>query len=337
MSFPSDPYAEAKLSRTEAGSYLDRIKLSAELLDSPPSLSLLSTLFLSHLEQIPKDTSLLHVPEEQWNGPSTRIKLGSAFTNMPLGTSSFDRIVHENKGAFCFSINATFASFLRYFAFTVSELVARAFKSLGNDPLKHPDGWKWGTLTHQLLVAGWPESPDRYLIDSGWGPWNLAKPIKLTTDPAGEIIMGLNEFEAYRLVHEELPISPHREHPIDNIPGYTLSRRIAPVGTPHALPITAESPGYWSPLFHFHLVSVGVSDFMLYHHFSASHGHSLFTAFWLVTRIIPGSRGARRSMMYAEKEGEGTRAKVYTTGGPDAQGSDVGRDEYLIKEFGFKF
>ncbi|KAJ7483968.1 arylamine N-acetyltransferase 1 [Mycena galericulata] len=295
----SCPYAEAKLSRTEAGAYLDRIKLSAELLDSPPSLSLLSTLFLSHLEQIPKDTSPLHVPEEQWNGPSMRIKLGSAFTNMPLGTSSFDRIVHENKGAFCFSINATFASFLRYFGFTVSELVARAFKSLENDPLTHPDGWKWGTLTHQLLVAGWPESPDRYLIDSGWGPWNLAKPL-------------------------ELPISPHRARPI-NIPGYTLYRRIAPVGTPHALPITSESPGYWSPLVHFHLVSVGVSDFMLYHHFSASHGHSL------------------------TKEGEGTRAKVYTIGGPDAQGSDVGHDvewvemetgpmkEYLTREFGFKF
>ncbi|KAJ7672256.1 arylamine N-acetyltransferase 1 [Mycena polygramma] len=349
MAYPAEPYAQAKLNRTEATAYLERIKLPSNLVDSPPSLSLLSTLFLAHLEQIPKDTSPLHVPEGQWNGASTPIKLGSAFTNMPLGASAFDRIVHENKGAFCFSINATFASFLRYFGFTISELVGRSFKSLGNDPLTHPDGFKWGTLTHQLLVAGWPDSADRYLIDGAWGPWNLAKPIKLTTDPAGEIIAGLNEFEAYRLVYEELPLSPHMTKPVDNIAGYTLYRRIAPVGTPHALPITANSPGYWSPLFHFHLISVATADFKLYHHFSASHEMAAFTAFWLITRLIPGSSGARRSMMYAEKAGEGKRAKVYTTGGPEAQGSDEGRDvewvdmetgavkEYLAKEFGFKF
>ncbi|KAJ6544327.1 hypothetical protein B0H19DRAFT_1170358 [Mycena capillaripes] len=349
MSYPSDPFAQAKLNRTDAEAYLKRIKLPSTLLDSPPSLSLLSALFLSHLEQIPKDTSPLHVPEEQWNGPSTPIKLGSAFTNMPLGAASFDRIVHENKGAFCFSINATFASFLRYFGFTVSELVGRSFRSLGNNPLTHPDGWKWGTLTHQLLVAGWPDSADRYLVDGAWGPWNLAKPIKLTTDPAGQIIMGLNEFEAYRLVYEALPLSPNMTPLLDDIPGYTLYRRIAPVGTPHTLPITAASPGYWSPLFHFHLISAGVVDFTLYHHFSASHGMATFTAFWFISRLIPGSGGARRQMMYAEKVGEGKRAKVYTTGGPEARGSEEGRDvewvdmetgpmkEYLAKEFEFKF
>jgi hypothetical protein len=173
--------------------------------------------------------------------------------------------------------------------------------------------------------------------------------IKLTTDPAGETIIGLNDFEAYRLVYEQLPLSPNMTQPIDSIPGYTLYRRIAPVGTPHALPITDASPGYWSPLFQFQLMSIPLADFMLYHHFSASHGHATFTAFWLITRLIPGGRGARRSMMYAEKEGEGKRAKVYTTGGPEAQGSEEGRDvewvemetgpmkEYLAREFGFKF
>ncbi|KAF8173886.1 hypothetical protein K438DRAFT_1683119 [Mycena galopus ATCC 62051] len=349
MSFPPDPYVQAKLNRDEAGAYLQRLKLSAALLDSPPSLSLLSTLFLSHLEQIPKDTSPLHVPEAQWSGPSTPIKLSSAFTNMPEGVSALNRIVRENKGAFCFSINASFAGFLRYFGFTVSELTGRSFKSLGNDPTTHPDGWKWGTFTHELLVAGWPEHADRYLVDAAWGPWNLAKPIKLTTDPAGEIILGLNDFEAYRLVYETLPLSPHMSQPVDNVPGYTLYRRIAPVGTPHALPITAASPGYWSPLFHFLLISVPLADFRLYHHFSASHEMGTFTAFWLITRLIPGSGGARRSMMYAETEGKGKRAKVYTTGGPEAQGSEEGRDvewvemetgpvkEYLTKEFGFKF
>ncbi|KAF7331108.1 Peptidase-S9 domain-containing protein [Mycena venus] len=335
--FPADPYAISTQTRAEAGAYLERLKLPSTLLDSPPSLSLLSTLFLSHLEQIPKDTSPLHVPEAQWNGPSTPIKLGSAFTNMPVGVSAFDRIVHENKGAFCFSINATFASFLRYFGFIISELVGRSFKSLGNDPTTHPDGFKWGTLTHELLVAGWPDSVDRYLIDAAWGPCNLAKPIKLTTDPAGGNYLGAERVRG---------VPPG---PVDVIPGYTLYRRIAAVGTPHVLPITADSPGYWTPLFHFHLSSVPLADFILYHHFSASHEIASFTAFWLITRLIPGGNGARRSMMYAEKEGQGNRAKVYTTGGPEAQGSEEGRDvewvemetgplkEYLAKEFEFKF
>ncbi|KAJ6615460.1 hypothetical protein B0H10DRAFT_1801372 [Mycena sp. CBHHK59/15] len=349
QSIPPDPFAQPKLSRPEAAAYLERIKLPPTLLDSPPSLDLLSALFLSNLEQIPKDTTPLHVPEEQWAGSSTPIKLSSAFTNMPLGVSAFDRIVHENKGAFCFSINATLAAFLRYFDFVVSELVGRSFKSHDNDPTTHPDGWKWGTFTHQLLVVGWPASADRYLVDGAWGPWNLAKPIKLTTDPAGETIMGLNEYEAYRLVHEHLPLSPHMTRPVDSVPGFTLYRRIAPVGTPHTLPVTPASPGFWTPLFHFHLLSVGVYDFALYHHFSASHETAAFTAFWFVTRVIPGSGGARRSMMYADKEGHGRRAKVYTTGGLEARGSDQGRDvewvemetgpmkAYLTREFGFRF
>ncbi|KAJ7260581.1 arylamine N-acetyltransferase 1 [Mycena rebaudengoi] len=349
MSIPLDPFAQQKLSKTEVAAYLERLKLSSALLESPPSLSLLSTVFLSHLEEIPKDTSPLHVPEERWSGPSIPIKMGSAFTNMPEGASAFNRMVHENKGAFCFSINPTFASLLRYFGFSVSEVVGRSFKSLGNDPRTHPDGWKWGMLTHELLVVGWENSTDRYLVDGAWGPGNLAKPIKLTLDPEGETIQGLNLYEAYRLVHEKLPLSSHMTSPIDTVPGYTLYRRIAPVGTPHIFPITPASPGFWSPLFHFHLISIPLQDVMLYHHFSASHEMATFTAFWLITRIIPGTQGARRSMMYAEKEGQGRKAKIYTTGGPEAQGSDEGRDvewvdmetgpvkEYLTKEFGFKF
>ncbi|KAJ7815983.1 arylamine N-acetyltransferase 1 [Mycena olivaceomarginata] len=311
MSFPADPYAQAKLNRADAGAYLERIKLPATLLDSPPSLSLLVHAF----PVSPRGNSEGHKPTSRPGG--ARIHQHAA------GASAFDRIVHENKGAF-----------LRYFGFTISELVGRSFKSLGNDPTTHPDGWKWGTLTHQLLVAGWPDHPDRYLIDGAWGPWNLAKPLVYFH------YLGLNDFEAYRLSYEELPLSPHMTPPVDNIPGYTLYRRIAPVGTPHALPITPNSPGYWSPLFHFLPVSVPLADFALM---------AAFTAFWLITRIIPGSGGARRSMMYAEKAGEGTRAKVYTTGGPEAQGSDEGRDvewvemdtgtvkAYLTKEFGFKF
>ncbi|KAJ7695849.1 arylamine N-acetyltransferase 1 [Mycena olivaceomarginata] len=320
MSFPADPYAQAKLNRADAGAYLERIKLPATLLDSPPSLSLLSTLFLSHLEEIPKDTSPLHVPEEQWDGPSTPIKLSSAFTNMPLGASAFDRIVHENKGAFCFSINASFASFLRYFGFTISELVGRVVQVARERSDDTPRWMEVGDTHAPAVGCG-------YLIDGAWGPWNLAKPIKLTTDAAGETILGLNDFEAYRLSYEELPLSPHMTPPVDNIPGYTLYRRIAPVGTPHALPITPNSPGYWSPLFHFLPVSVPLADFALYHHFSASHEMASFTA----------RRGRARGRRCIRRVGRRRRGAT-RAGDVEWVEMDTGTVKaYLTKEFGFKF
>jgi hypothetical protein len=76
------------------------------------------------------------------------------------------------------AINAAFAAFLRTFGFRVSELVGRTFKSLGNDPLTHPDGWKWGTFTHELLVVDW-EGSERWLVDGAWGPRSLSVPFVL--------------------------------------------------------------------------------------------------------------------------------------------------------------
>ena len=38
---------------------------------------------------------------------------------------------------------------------------------LGENPLTHPLGWHWGTLTHELLVVDWEGSDGRYLVDGG--------------------------------------------------------------------------------------------------------------------------------------------------------------------------
>ncbi|GAA5900594.1 uncharacterized protein JCM6883_002892 [Sporobolomyces salmoneus] len=345
---PADPFKQNVLTTQQAELYLSRINLTPPTLSEPPSLELLSKLLLAQLENIPKDTSTLHVPESQWNSAdSTDIKLSEALGKMPEGVDAFERIVVDRKGAFCFAINATFSAFLRAFGFRVSELVGRTFKSLGNDPLTHEDGWKWGTLTHQMMLADWEGSDGRYLVDGAWGPWAAPVPIKLSH---GETVRGLNDYEAFRLVEEYLPLSSSQTRPIDELKGWTFSRRITPPGLPIALPITPSSPGYWSPQFHFQVISVPLLDFRLYHHFSAtSEEIASFTKFWLVTKLLPNTGGARRSMMYAEKEGEGKTAKVYTTGGHDAKGSLEGRDvewvemktgtvkAYLKKEFGFGF
>lgn len=99
----NDPYAQANFTKEQVELYLERIALPKDLVHSPPSLELLTTLMVSHLEHVAKDTSPLHVPEEQWDGPSTPIKLSSAFTNMPESTGAFDRVVRQRKGAFCFA------------------------------------------------------------------------------------------------------------------------------------------------------------------------------------------------------------------------------------------
>lgn len=158
-----------------AASYLERLLLSPTLLSSPPTLSLLSTVLLAHHEQVPKDTSPLHVPESDWQSP-TPIILGSSFGGMPVGVDAYEGIVRKHRGAFCFGLNPSFASLLRTLGYRVSEMVARCYQALGNDPRTHELGWKWGTWSHEVLVVDWEGSGERYLVDVGFGGGGCATP-----------------------------------------------------------------------------------------------------------------------------------------------------------------
>lgn len=154
------------LSRSDTLVYLSRIKLPPSLLSSPPSHSLLSTLILAHLEQVPKDTTPLHVPAENWT-MSTPIKLGGSSSGMPFGVAAFSRVIDQNAGAFCFGLNPTFASLLRAFKFRVSEVAATSIllEARGRDPRVSPEGWMWGAMTHIALIVDWNGSEGRYLAD----------------------------------------------------------------------------------------------------------------------------------------------------------------------------
>lgn len=167
----------------------------------------------------------------------------------------------------------------------------------------------------------------------------------------GATIPGLNSYDAFRIHFGPLPQSPDTPVAIDVIPGWTIYRRVAPVDIPVLLPITDDSPGYWSPQYHFHLASVPLIDFTLYHLYSAFHPNAAFTGFFLITKLIPGTGGARRSIMFNAKNATegGTKAKVHTTGGLEARGSTADRDvvwvemetgamrKHLEEEWGFKF
>lgn len=105
------------------------------------------------------------------------------------------------------------------------------------------------------------------------------------------------------------------------------------------------------PLYHFHLASLSNANLGLLHHYSATHELAAFTAFFLVTKLVPGTGGARRSLMFGKKDVEAgrTKAKVHTTGGSEAQGSTEARDvewvemetgtmrDFLAREWGFRF
>ncbi|KZP31081.1 arylamine N-acetyltransferase 1 [Athelia psychrophila] len=352
QSYPPNPFCEDAFTRDQATDYLIRLHLPASLLASLPSLSLLTVLFTAQNEQVPKDTTPLHVPPDQWNAaPSTPITLSSALGKMPVGVEARERIVGDHAGAFCFGTNPTFAAFLRTFGFRVSECATRCYlgRRTGEDPTVHQNGWHWGTITHIVSIVDWEGSDGRYLVDAGWGPWGQTLPIKLEHSVPSR---GLNWYEAFELRHEELPLSPWMPKPVDTISGWTLYRFITPPDTPIVFPITPATPGHWSPHHHFLPISIPSLDLALFSHFSATHELAHFTAFWLVSRQLPGTGGARRSMMFAEGGGEvdgKRRAKVYTTGGEEGRGKKEGRDiewvdmdigtvrNYLGKEFDFRF
>ncbi|KAM0749611.1 arylamine N-acetyltransferase 1 [Meredithblackwellia eburnea MCA 4105] len=347
-SYPQNPFPTLSYSKSETESYLRRLLLPDSLLSSPPTLFLLTSLYHAQNEQIPKDTTPLHV--SSWSVPDeTPITLSSGLGSMPVGKDAIGRIVRGQAGAFCFGTNASFASFLRWWGYQVSEVAARCYlgRRTGEDPTVHPDGWHWGTVTHIVLIVDWPGSDARYLVDAGWGPWGQTLPIKLEHHVPSQ---GINSYEAFEMRNEELPLSSWMPKPIDNVKGWTLYRYITPPGVKITFPITSDTPGHWSPHLHFLPISIPSLDLALYSHFSATHELAHFTAFWLVSHQLPGTGGARRSIMFKDIEGDKKRmAKVFTTGGEDGRASKEGRDvawvemkmgpmkEFLKGEFGFNF
>jgi hypothetical protein len=166
----------------------------------------------------------------------------------------------------------------------------------------------------------------------------------------GATVAGLNPFEAWTIRHEPLPHEQADTPPIDVIPGWTMYRRTPPAGDSFPFPDApdATTPSTWAHQYHFLLASITVRDIGLYDHYSQAHPLAAFTGFFLVTRLLPGTGGARRSVMFAEHMArDGARqARVHTTGGTAGKAP---RDieyvpmetgpmrAFLEREFGFVF
>lgn len=59
-------------------------------------------------------------------------------------------------------------------------------------------------------IVDWEGSDGRYLVDAGWGPNGQTKPIKLEHCVPSQ---GQNEFEAFEMRNEVLPLSDWSECP----------------------------------------------------------------------------------------------------------------------------
>lgn len=81
-----------------AAGYLSRLNLPPALIGEKASLPLLSQLLLAHLEEVPKDTTPLHVATAQW-AKKEPIVLGSNPGGMPTGIAAYDRIVEGKSSA----------------------------------------------------------------------------------------------------------------------------------------------------------------------------------------------------------------------------------------------
>jgi N-hydroxyarylamine O-acetyltransferase len=95
---------------------------------------------------------LEHVPFENLD-----IHLGDA---IDLGEDAlFDKIVRRRRGGFCYELNGLFALLLEALGADVDRVGARVWGSNGFGP----------PLDHMHLLVTWPGSPQRWLVDVGFG------------------------------------------------------------------------------------------------------------------------------------------------------------------------
>lgn len=114
----STPPALATLNDADTLLFLNRLDLPSALLHAPPSLELLAQLQLALHLRVPFDVSSLHVPQEDWSGPSKPIQLGGGIVGEKGGMNiqtegNFKRVVEQRRGGFCFSLNTLAAALLR--------------------------------------------------------------------------------------------------------------------------------------------------------------------------------------------------------------------------------
>ncbi|KAK4046218.1 hypothetical protein OIV83_006250 [Microbotryomycetes sp. JL201] len=305
-----------RLSRADAVRYLERIRVPAAVVDCEPSLELLTRLQSQHIFNVPFETTAVHIPD--LDDDDARINLGQG-PGVTLGRDAFETIVMRKRGGYCFSLNSTFALLLRYFGFRVSEMAARVYKYLGEDPLDK--GWDWHATSHQCAIVDWEGSDQRYFVDVGFGSAQSLYPIPFQH---GSEQTSFPKHERFRLDrHDRLPIQV--AWPVaDPQPAWILSHLEYPRGDAKGTP----RPPYWSPVYAFVHSTVSYNDFVVYNHYNSTFPGATFVNFFVVTQLQ--HTGERLTLSFSEKTAEpssnGTPkrvAKLSRTGGQADPGDEA--------------
>ncbi|KAM0787809.1 hypothetical protein ACM66B_003863 [Microbotryomycetes sp. NB124-2] len=305
------------LCRADAVRYLERIQIPAAVVDSAPSLELLTQLQSQHILNVPFETTAVHVAD--FDDDTAEIKLSHG-NGVKLGRDAYDWIVTKRRGGYCFSLNSTFALLLRYFGFRVSEMAARVYKHLGEDP--KVKGWDWHATSHQCAIVGWEGSEQRYFVDVGFGSAQSLYPIPFQD---GAEQTSFPKQERFRLDrHESLPTQT--AWPVDDPqPTWIVSHLEYPrqgAGNPGSQP-------YWSPVYAFVQQTVSYNDFVVYNHYNSTFPAATFVNFLVVTQLQ--ENGERLTLSFSDKTADlsssnGTTkrvAKLSRTGGVAEPGQEA--------------
>ncbi|GAA5978429.1 hypothetical protein JCM10908_004352 [Rhodotorula pacifica] len=332
----SSPPRPASLNLADSELYLDRINLDKHLAHAYPSYELLSKLSVAHHLSVPFDTSALHVPLDAWAKRDDRNLAIKEGPGVELGKANFERIVKRRHGGFCYSQNPLFASLLRGFGFRVSEVAARVFMNRGKDPKEA--GYAWSCNTHVALIVYWSGSDGRYLVDVGFGGGGPPYPIPLRD---GQTAPSLSKSESFLLREETMPVGD--AHPILHDPpaGWTLYRRIVPVGAVIRDHTKAEMvpDSFWTPCIHFSLATMTPEDIMMGNHFNCTHDSAGFARVFVVSRLL--ANGGRQTLsrgipaIDAGAPDDGTAyAKLYSKDSIKGEEHDIEWVPYDVKSIG---
>lgn len=299
----SSPHSLGKLNRQDALEYLARIELPSSLVDHEPSLELLDQLQTAHLLAVPFESTSVHV--KNWQDDEAMIEVGGGET-VALSEGAFRHIVVLKRGGYCFSLNGTFPSLLRWFGFRVSECLAKV-NSIRKDPEVH--GVEWEALSHLVSIVDWPGSNGRYLSDVGFGS-GPTSPIPLQD---GSEVSSIPSTDVYSLSrHDSIPYVSTSLLP-DQAPTWMVSRRV------YAEESKQSEPKYiYIPQYAFQLISTTHRDVKAMNHYQSTCPEAVFYKLFVVTRLY--SNGERLTLSYHEgsvddkglKSGKLTRTKLTT-------------------------
>ncbi|BGP16115.1 hypothetical protein JCM10213_007505 [Rhodosporidiobolus nylandii] len=301
--------SSGRLSRTHASAYLKRIKLPQALLDASPSLDLLRQLQAAHMLSVPFESLSVHVPD--WHDLEAQISLGGGET-VKLGEGAYRRIVELRRGGWCFTLNSSFASLLRYFGFRVSECAARVFMHQRKDPTEV--GWDWESTSHQVSIVDWDSSDERWLVDVGFGS-SCAYPIALRSGAVQTSIPSADLFTIEE--HARLPGTNPDVLP-DSHPYWVVSRRA----------YSTSGVEYYSPCCAFLLQSVPLKDFETYNHWQSTSPTARFFTFFVATLLREDGERITLQYMDGMTDDSGNTAAKFTRTSAPAEGK---REEELEK------